>query len=442
MSVEPFDAVDVIRAKRDGGAVPEPALRWMIDAYTRGYVTDPQMASFAMAVFQRGMQRDEIRVMTDAMIASGERMSFASLGKKTVDKHSTGGVGDKITLPLAPLVASFGVAVPQLSGRGLGHTGGTLDKLESIPGWRASLSNEEMFAQMAGDAGAVICAAGAGLAPADKKLYALRDVTGTVDCIPLIASSIMSKKIAEGTDALVLDVKFGSGAFMQREEQARELARTMVELGTDSGVATTALLTDMNVPLGFAIGNANEVRESVEILAGGGPADVRELTVALAREMLALAGLPDADVEAALDDGRAMDSWRLMIEAQGGDPSAPLPVASETHTVVAASSGVLTRMEALPFGIAAWRLGAGRARAEDAVVHSAGIDLHVKPGDAVAVGQPLFTLSAEDAARFDRALDALEGAYEVAAAGTASGLSVGANAGAVASPLILDRITA
>ncbi|HWV48357.1 MAG TPA: thymidine phosphorylase, partial [Microbacterium sp.] len=305
MAVEAHDAVDVIRAKRDGGVVPEPALRWMVDAYTRGYVSDAQMASFAMAVFQRGMDRDEIRVLTDAMIASGERMSFASLGKRTVDKHSTGGVGDKITLPLAPLVAVFGVAVPQLSGRGLGHTGGTLDKLESIPGWRAALSNDEMFAQMQSDVGAVICAAGSGLAPADKKLYALRDVTGTVEAIPLIASSIMSKKIAEGTDALVLDVKFGSGAFMQDIDRARELAQTMVALGTDSGVATTALLTDMNVPLGLAIGNANEVRESVEVLAGGGPSDIRELTVALAREMLALAGRPDADVEAALDDGRA-----------------------------------------------------------------------------------------------------------------------------------------
>lgn len=432
MSVEPFDAVDVIRIKRDGGAVPEPALRWMIDAYTRGYVSDAQMASFAMAVFQRGMQRDEIRVMTDAMIASGERMSFANLGKRTVDKHSTGGVGDKITLPLAPLVAAFGVAVPQLSGRGLGHTGGTLDKLESIPGWRASLSNEEMFAQMAGDVGAVICAAGSGLAPADKKLYALRDVTGTVDTIPLIASSIMSKKIAEGTDALVLDVKFGSGAFMTDVDDARELARTMVALGNDSGVATTALLTNMNVPLGLAIGNANEVRESVETLAGGGPADVRELTVALAREMLALAGQPDADVESALDDGRAMDAWRRMISAQGGDPDAALPVARETHTVVAATSGVVTRMEALPFGIGAWRLGAGRARAEDPVIFAAGIDLHAKPGDTVKAGDPLFTLSADDAARFDRALDAVEGAWSIEEGGVAE----------TGGPLVLEKITA
>ena len=432
MSVEPFDAVDVIRAKRDGGSVPEPALRWMIDAYTRGYVSDAQMASFAMAIFQRGMQRDEIRVMTDAMIASGERMSFASLGKPTVDKHSTGGVGDKITLPLAPLVASFDVAVPQLSGRGLGHTGGTLDKLEAIPGWRAALSNEEIMAQLAGEVGAVICAAGTGLAPADKKLYALRDVTGTVDTIPLIASSIMSKKIAEGTDALVLDVKFGSGAFMRNVDDARELARTMVALGNDSGVATTALLTNMNVPLGLAIGNANEVRESVEVLAGGGPADVRELTVELAREMLALAGKPDADVEAALDNGQAMDSWRKMIEAQDGDVDAALPVARETHTVVAATSGVVTKMEALPFGIGAWRLGAGRARAEDKIVFAAGIDLHAKPGDTVQAGDPLFTLSADDAARFDRALEAVEGAWEIEADGVAE----------TGGPLILERITA
>ncbi|MGO3148236.1 MAG: thymidine phosphorylase [Leucobacter sp.] len=434
MSVEPFDAVDVIRAKRDGHQVPEPALRWMIDAYTRGYVSDAQMASFAMAVFQRGMQRDEIRVMTDAMIASGERMSFGGLSKKTVDKHSTGGVGDKITLPLAPLVASFGVAVPQLSGRGLGHTGGTLDKLESIPGWRAALSNEEMFSQLDGEVGAVICAAGSGLAPADKKLYALRDVTGTVDAIPLIASSIMSKKIAEGTGALVLDVKFGSGAFMQEYAMAKELAETMVALGTDSGVKTSALLTDMNVPLGRTIGNANEVRESVEILAGGGPADVRELTIALAREMLSLVGIDDADVAGALDSGQAMDSWRNMIIAQNGDPDAALPIASEQHIITAPVSGVVSRLEALPFGIAAWRLGAGRARADDRVVHSAGIDLHARPGDTVTAGQPLFTLSGEDAARFPRALEAIEGAWDIDAQAVVGDHLPG--------PLVRERITA
>jgi thymidine phosphorylase len=402
----------------------------MIDAYTRGFVGDEQMAALAMAILLNGMSRDEIRDLTLAMIASGERMSFAGLGKPTVDKHSTGGVGDKITLPLMPLVASFGVAVPQLSGRGLGHTGGTLDKLESIPGWRASLSNEELFAQLR-DVGGVICAAGSGLAPADKKLYALRDITGTVEAIPLIASSIMSKKIAEGTDSLVLDVKFGSGAFMQDIDRSRELARTMVDLGNDAGVATTALLTNMNVPLGLAIGNANEVRESVEVLAGGGPADVVELTLALASEMLRLAGQPDADVAAALADGRAMDTWNRVIRAQGGDPSAPLPVARETHTVVAPTSGVLLRQDALPFGIAAWRLGAGRARASDAVQHAAGVDLHAKPGDTVVAGQPLFTLSADEPERFARALEALEGAYEIGAAA----------AYAPPAPLVAERIS-
>ncbi|GAA1862855.1 thymidine phosphorylase [Microbacterium koreense] len=427
--VEPFDAVDVIRTKRDGGIVADDALRWMIDAYTREYVADSQMAAFAMAVLLNGMSRDEVRVMTDAMIASGERMSFAGLGKSTVDKHSTGGVGDKITLPLAPLVATFGIAVPQLSGRGLGHTGGTLDKLESIPGWRAALSNDELIAQLR-DVGAVICAAGTGLAPADKRLYALRDVTGTVEAIPLIASSIMSKKIAEGTDSLVLDVKFGSGAFMKDLDRARELARTMVALGTDSGVATTALLTDMETPLGLAIGNANEVRESVEVLSGAGPADVVELTVALAREMLALAGQPDADVEAALVDGRAMDTWNRMIRAQGGDPDAALPQPNETHVVTADETGFVTRMDALPFGVAAWRLGAGRARAQDPVLHAAGVDLHVKPGDLVLAGQPVFTLLGQDATRFDRALDALDGAWAIGSEPPES------------RPLVRERITA
>jgi len=412
MAVEPFDVVDLIHTKRDHGTLSTPQIDWLVDAYTRGYVADEQMAAMTMAIFLNGMHRDEIRDLTLAMINSGERLDFAGLGKRTTDKHSTGGVGDKITLPLAPLVASFGVAVPQLSGRGLGHTGGTLDKLESIPGWRASLSNEE-FHQQLRDVGAVVCAAGSGLAPADGKLYALRDITGTVEAIPLIASSIMSKKIAEGTSALVLDVKFGSGAFLKDIEQSRELAETMVRLGTDAGVATTALLTNMNVPLGLAIGNANEVRESVEVLAGGGPADVVALTVALAREMLALAGQPDADVETALADGRAMDTWNAMIRAQGGDPTAALPVARETHVVTAPRSGVLVAQEALPFGIAAWRLGAGRARKQDPVQHSAGVDLHAKPGDTVVTGQPLFTLSADEPERFERALEAVEGAYRI-----------------------------
>ncbi|AUZ88988.1 thymidine phosphorylase, partial [Arthrobacter agilis] len=352
---EAFDAVDIIRTKRDRGTLSPEQIDWTIDAYTRGVIADEQMAALNMAILLNGMDRAEISRWTAAMIASGERMDFSSLGRPTSDKHSTGGVGDKITLPLAPLVAVFGVAVPQLSGRGLGHTGGTLDKLESIPGWRAHLSNEDMLRQLA-EVGAVICAAGTGLAPADKKLYALRDVTGTVEAIPLIASSIMSKKIAEGTGSLVLDVKVGSGAFMKDVDQARELAETMVALGKDAGVNTVALLTDMSTPLGLTAGNAIEVEESVEVLAGGGPADVVELTVRLAEEMLACAGVHDADPAAALKDGRAMDVWNRMIEAQGGDPRATLPVAKESEVVLAPADGVLVGLDALSVGVAAWRL--------------------------------------------------------------------------------------
>ncbi|WP_182377431.1 thymidine phosphorylase [Nocardioides sp. WS12] len=423
------DAVEVILAKRDGGTLSTSQIDWMVDAYTRGEVADEQMSSLAMAILLNGMDRREIADWTAAMIASGERMDFSSLSRPTADKHSTGGVGDKITLPLAPLVAACGVAVPQLSGRGLGHTGGTLDKLESIPGWRALLSNEEMMAQLEG-VGAVICAAGDGLAPADKKLYALRDVTGTVEAIPLIASSIMSKKIAEGTGALVLDVKVGSGAFMKSVDRARELAEVMVALGKDAGVNTVALLTDMDTPLGFTAGNAIEVAESVEVLAGGGPADVVELTVALAREMLAAAGRPDIDPAPKLADGSAMDAWRAMISAQGGDPAAVLPVARESHVVVAPADGVLTRLDAMAVGLAAWRLGAGRARKEDPVQAGAGVVWHARPGDVVVAGAPLFTLLTDTPERFDRALASLEGGYDVAAPGTAF----------AAGPLVIDRI--
>ncbi|MFD5205292.1 thymidine phosphorylase [Streptomyces sp. NPDC058375] len=412
-----MDAISVIRTKRDRGELTPEQIDWVIDAYTRGEVADEQMSALAMAILLNGMNRTEIARWTAAMIASGERMNFDALSRPTTDKHSTGGVGDKITLPLAPLVAACGAAVPQLSGRGLGHTGGTLDKLESIPGWRAHISNAEMLSVL-DTTGAVICAAGDGLAPADKKLYALRDVTGTVEAIPLIASSIMSKKIAEGTGALVLDVKVGSGAFMKTIEDARELASTMVALGTDSGVRTVALLTDMSTPLGLTAGNALEVRESVEVLAGGGPQDVIDLTLALAREMLDAAGLKDADPEKALADGSAMDVWRRMISAQGGDPDATLPVAREQHVVTARSSGVLTRLDAYDVGVAAWRLGAGRARKEDPVQAGAGVELHAKPGDTVTEGQPLMTLHTDTPEKFDYALKALPEAYDIAPAGT------------------------
>ncbi|OKJ02025.1 pyrimidine-nucleoside phosphorylase [Streptomyces sp. CB01249] len=424
-----MDAISVIRTKRDRGELTPEQIDWVIDAYTRGEVADEQMSALAMAILLNGMNRTEIARWTAAMIASGERMNFDSLSRPTTDKHSTGGVGDKITLPLAPLVAACGAAVPQLSGRGLGHTGGTLDKLESIPGWRAHLSNAEML-DVLDTTGAVICAAGDGLAPADKKLYALRDVTGTVEAIPLIASSIMSKKIAEGTGALVLDVKVGSGAFMKTLDDARELASTMVALGTDSGVRTVALLTDMSTPLGLTAGNALEVRESVEVLAGGGPKDVIDLTLALAREMLDAAGLKDADPEKALQDGSAMDVWRRMISAQGGDPDAALPVAREQHVIKASASGVLTRLDAYDIGVAAWRLGAGRARKEDPVQAGAGIEIHAKPGDVITDGQPLLTLHTDTPEKFDYALKALPDAYDIAPAGTAF----------TATPVVRERI--
>ena len=423
---ETHDAVAVIAAKRDGGELDDAQIDWVVDAYTRGVVADEQMSALAMAILLNGMTRREVARWTSAMIASGERMDFSSLSRPTADKHSTGGVGDKITLPLAPVVAACGVAVPQLSGRGLGHTGGTLDKLEAVPGWRAELSNAQMLDQLE-DVGAVVCAAGAGLAPADRKLYALRDVTGTVEAVPLIASSIMSKKIAEGTGALVLDVKVGTGAFMKDVATARELAETMVALGTDAGVRTVALLTDMSTPLGLTAGNALEVAESVEVLAGGGPDDVVRLTVALAGEMLRAAGVDDVDPADRLRDGSAMDVWRRMLAAQGGDPDAPLPTSRETHVVAAPATGVLTRLDAMAVGVAAWRLGAGRARKEDRVQAAAGVRLHAKPGDRVTEGAPLLTLHTDEPERFPRALAALEG-----------GLDVGDEA--AATPLLIDRV--
>ncbi len=412
MMAELFAAVEIISAKRDRQELSDPQIDWVIDAYVRGVVADEQMSALLMAILLNGMNSREISRWTDAMINSGERMNWNLLDKPTVDKHSTGGVGDKITLPLAPLVAACGAAVPQLSGRGLGHTGGTLDKMESIPGWRASLTNSEML-KVLQDCGAVICAAGSGLAPADKKLYALRDVTGTVPAIPLIASSIMSKKIAEGTSALILDVKTGNGAFMSDPEKAKELASAMVELGKRAGVTTRALVTAMDVPLGLTAGNALEVRESVEVLAGGGPADVVELTILLAREMLDAAGVTGKDPEAALQDGSAMDHWRRMVKSQGGDPDAALPIAREKKVITAHSDGLISSMNALQVGISAWRLGAGRERQGEKVQAGAGIEIHAKPGAQVKKGDPIFTLHTDDATRFERAEAALDGAVVI-----------------------------
>ncbi len=420
-------AVEVIRAKRDGAALTDAQIDWVIDGFTKGTVADEQMAALAMAILLRGMEDREIARWTAAMIKSGERLDLSTVDRPTSDKHSTGGVGDKITLPLTPLVAACGAAVPQLSGRGLGHTGGTLDKLEAIPGWQAAVDNEAFIAQLR-EVGAVICQAGEGLAPADRKLYALRDVTATVESIPLIASSIMSKKIAEGTSTLVLDVKVGSGAFMKEIGQARELARTMVELGRAHGVTTVAMLTDMSTPLGLAIGNAVEVEEAVAVLAGGGPADVVELTLALAREMLAATGLSEVDPAEVLASGRAMDTWRAMIRAQQGDPMAPLAVAKEIEIIRAPESGYVESIDAMGIGLAAWRLGAGRARKEDPVSVGAGVVLHKRPGERVNAGDVLAELRADDAARIPAASQAATEAIVLA------------KQPAPTRPLIIDRI--
>jgi thymidine phosphorylase len=409
-------AVDVIIAKRNRGVLRDDQIDAIVAGYTAGTVAEEQMSALLMAILLNGMTRDEIARWTAAMIGSGIRMDLSDVGRPTVDKHSTGGVGDKISLALAPLVAACGAAVPQLSGRGLGHTGGTLDKMEAIPGWIATMPPERLRSQLA-DVGAVICAASAELAPADRKLYALRDVTGTVESIPMIAASIMSKKIAEGTSALVLDVKVGRGAFMKDATAAAELAHTMVRLGADAGVRTSALLTDMNVPLGVAVGNAVEVAEAVQVLAGGGPSDVVTLTLELAREMVALAGL-DADPARVLASGKAMDAWRAMISAQGAEPDFVLPAPRAKEIVRAPAGGVVARMDALAVGMAAWRLGAGRERKEDAVQSAAGLLCLAKPGDQVAAGAPLFELHTDTPERFAAARAELAGAVDIAPSGT------------------------
>lgn len=407
--------VDIIRAKRDGDELTDDQIRWFIDAYSRGGVADEQASALLMAIVFRGLGPRELSTWTDAMIASGERLDLSGIGRRSVDKHSTGGVGDKVSLPLCPLVASFGVAVPQLSGRGLGHTGGTLDKLEAIAGFRTKLSNDEFTEQLAG-LGVVICAASDTLAPADRKLYSLRDVTGTVESIPLIASSIMSKKVAEGTEALVLDVKVGTGAFMRDLDSARKLAQTMVRIGEDRGVRTVAVLTSMDTPLGLTVGNALEIRETLEVLEGGGPDDVVEVTIALAREMLTLVGV-DQDPATALQNGRAMDVWRAMVRTQGGDPDAPLPVANEVEMLRAERAGIVERVEAFGVGMAAWRLGAGRKRKEDPVSPAAGVVLLVREGDHVPAGQVLAELHADTPEQIAAARAALMDAIAIGAVG-------------------------
>ncbi|SDR16221.1 thymidine phosphorylase [Actinopolyspora saharensis] len=405
-------AVEIIRAKRDGHRLSAERISWVLDAYTRGEVAEEQMSALAMAILLQGMDERETADWTRAMVDSGEVVDLAGLERPTVDKHSTGGVGDKITLVLTPLVAACGAAVPQLSGRGLGHTGGTLDKLESLPGWRARLSAAELRRNLE-EVGAVICAADERIAPADRKLYALRDVTGTVESIPLIASSIMSKKKAEGTDALVLDVKCGSGAFVQQRAEAALLADTLISLGTATGLRTSALLTPMSTPLGRNVGNALEVAEAVRVLRGEGPADVTELTLALAREMIDHCGLSGVDPAEVLSSGRALSRWEDLVRAQGGDPDAELPEAAHVRTVPAPATGWLAALDAYAVGVAASRLGAGRTRKEDEVRHGAGVRCLAKPGERVESGQPLLELHTDTPEAFERALAALEGACEV-----------------------------
>ncbi|MCV7257918.1 thymidine phosphorylase [Mycobacterium shimoidei] len=423
-----FDAPTIIKVKRDGGRLSGAAIDWVIDAYTGGLIAEEQMSALLMAIFLNGMDAEETARWTDAMVASGERLDFTDLPRKTVDKHSTGGVGDKITLPLVAVVAACGAAVPQASGRGLGHTGGTLDKLESIAGFTADLPNSQVHQQLR-DIGAAIFAAGR-LAPADAKLYALRDVTATVESLPLIASSVMSKKLAEGAGALVLDVKVGSGALLRCEEQCRELAQTMVALGASHRVPTTALLTDMNCPLGRTAGNALEVAESLDVLAGGGPPDVVELTVALATEMLQLAGVDAEDPAQTLRDGSAMDRFRALVAAQGGDLSVPLPIGRCSETVTASRSGTMGDIDAMAVGLAVWRLGAGRSRPGERVQPGAGVRIHRRPGEPVAAGEPLFTLYTDTPERFGAAMAELDGAWAVGDTAPAR------------RPLIIDRITA
>jgi thymidine phosphorylase len=406
-----MDAIEVITTKRDAARLSDEQIRWFIAGYTEGRVRDEQASALLMAILLRGMEGGELATWTRAMIDSGERLDLSAVGKPTVDKHSTGGVGDKVSLVLAPLVAACGAAVPMLSGRGLGHTGGTLDKLEAIPGFTVDLSTERIV-EILRDIGCVIVAAGASLAPADKKLYALRDVTGTVESIPLISSSIMSKKIAEGTDALVLDVKVGSGAFLPEIERARELAETMVGIGNANDVKTTAVLTAMDTPLGEAAGNGLEVTECVEVLEGRGPQDLVDVTLALADEMLRLVGI-DADPRAALSSGTALETYRAMVRAQGGDPDAPIAQAKEIRTVDADRGGVLQRLDARAVGVAAWRLGAGREKLGDAVSPSAGVVCKAKPGDQVSAGDAVLELHTDDPERFERAFGALTGAFEI-----------------------------
>src|ERR1700683_2138091 len=421
-----FDGVGVIRTKRDGGELTQSQIEDLMRAYLSGEFAEEQMSALLMAIFLRDMTATELAPWTGAMIASGDKIDLSGLRRPSVDKHSTGGVGDKISLILGPLVAVCAAAVPQMSGRGLGHTGGTLDKLESIHGWDADLDQAALVRQL-DQIGGVIVPARPELDPADRRRYALCDITATVESIPLIASSIMSKKVAEGTKSLLLDVKVGVGAFMTDLGQARLPAQTMIGIGQAHGVRTAAMLTDMDTPLGRAVGNAIEVQEAIDVLSGGGPADIRDLSVAEAEAMLQLAGL-DGDPAKALADGRALDKFREMIQAQGGDLSQPMALGQTLGTVTAWRDGVVRRVGALKGGVASWRLGAGRSRPGETVSAAAGVICHAKPGERVVIGQPIVELRGDDPARLEAAKAELDGAIDI-----------GDDAPAVR-PLVLERI--
>lgn len=431
-------AYEVIHAKREGRAIPAGEIAALVDGFTRGDVPDYQMAAFCMAVFFRGMDDEEVGALTQAMLRSGDVLDLSDVPGAKVDKHSTGGVGDKVSLALAPLAAACGVKVPMISGRGLGHTGGTLDKLESIPGFRVDVPVDR-FRALVREVGACLAGQTSRLAPADRKLYALRDVTATVESIPLIAGSIMSKKLAEGIDALVLDVKVGAGAFMKRIEDARRLARTLAGIGRGMGKKVSALLTAMDEPLGRAVGNALEVVETVELLRGGGPADLREVTVALTAEMLVLGGVARTEdararVEAAIADGRGLAKLEEIVRAQGGDPAAirepdRLPRAPRTFDLAAPAGGFVRAIDAEAVGLAAVALGAGRARVEDRVDPAVGIVVRKKVGDPVERGEPLCTVHEGDRGE----------PRERVAARLAAAWRIGAEA-PPARPLVIERL--
>jgi pyrimidine-nucleoside phosphorylase len=414
-----FTAVELIEAKRDGGGLAAEAIDWLIAAYTEGVVTDYQMAAMAMAIFFNGLDGEELAVWTEAMLHSGDVMDFSEIPASKVDKHSTGGVGDKISIPLAPLVASIGIAVPMISGRGLGHTGGTLDKLETIPGFTTRLDSDRFRSTLL-QHGLVLAGATGAMVPADRKLYELRDATGTVPSIPLIASSIMSKKLAEGLDGLLLDVKTGSGASIKVFQDSRALAQTMVDIGARHGVRTVALITWMGQPLGREVGNANEVRESIEVLRGGGPEDVIELTMAFGEVMMEIAGIEGGRerLEQAIDSGEALEKLIEVAIAQGGDPSVIenpdlLPTCANEAILTANRSGFVTRCDALTVGVAATRLGAGRDRKEDDIDPGVGITIEAKVGDTVSTGDTLARVRYSDQAKWDAQRDLLASAWAI-----------------------------